>query len=184
MCLNHGHDTQLSAQFLSLFVEKVYEGEGSDFIMTKLSVLPFASATAEMCRQGSPVKGRTLLFLYSTLFCLLYFLIGLSFTLFLFAFFRPLSQSRRILFYITEGPLPPSLPILLLLLCHSFCITFQFLQAFSGHLKPWLTGSVCHVKSLFIIYSRKRTLRIATEQKNAVTCLHLAKSKVRLDRPW
>lgn len=153
--------------------------------MTKLSVMPFASATAEMSRQGSPVKGRTLLFPYSILFCHLYFLIGLSLTLFLSAFFGPLSQTRTMLFYIIEGSLPPSLPIFLLLLCHSFCITFQFLQAFPGccsSLKSWLTGSVCHVKSLFIIYLRKRTLRTAIEQKNAVTCLHLAKSKVKLDR--
>lgn len=113
----------------------------------------------------------------------LYFLIGLSFTLLFFAFFRLLSQSRRILFYIIEGSLPPSLPVPLLLLCHSFCITFQFLQAFSGHLKSWLTRSVGHVKSWFIIYLRKR-LEHSIEQKNAVTCLHLAKSKVKLDRQW
>lgn len=152
--------------------------------MTVLPVMPLASATAEMSRQGSPVKERTLLFPSSVLLCHLYFL---SLTSFLFAFFRPLSQSRRILFYLIEGSLPTSFPVLFLLLCHSFCITFQFLQAFPGFcssLKSWLTGSVCHVKSLFIIYLRKRTLRTAIEQKNAVTCLHLAKSKVKPDNQW
>lgn len=34
-----------------LFVEKVYEGEGSGFIMTKSSMMAFASARAEMSGQ-------------------------------------------------------------------------------------------------------------------------------------
>lgn len=144
--------------------------------MTKLSVMPFASAAAEMSRQAFPVKGTLFpnpiqpLLSYWSFF---YFI--------LFAFFRPLSQSRRILLYFIDGSLPPSLPVPLLLLYHSFCITFQFLQAFSGHLKSWLTRSVGHVESWFIIYLRKR-IEHSIEQKNAVTCLHLAKSKVKLDR--
>lgn len=47
--------------------------------MTKLSVVPFASAAAEMSRQGSPVKGRTLLYFSVTCIFLLLFLSLYSF---------------------------------------------------------------------------------------------------------
>lgn len=103
--------------------------EKTVFIMTKLSMMAFASATAEM----SVAKGRTLLLSYSViiLFCHLCFLNGLFLLLYSFSVSRPLSQYRRMFFYVSQGSLPPTLPVFLLSPYHCFCHYFLIPPSFS-----------------------------------------------------